>query len=363
MANIDNRDWDTVTVSGTTITYIDVETTYIGGEIVIEIIEQVVEGGDLNWRGNNPLAIQSKSSGEYYAGQIGVSGNGVPIFKSEAAGETANRVNLFDNDHSTWTVEERIAGQNGQGGWAEAGSQQNYVDYVEQELGSEFLDLVMGDLTPTEQDQLYDVMYEFEGGDPGTVNPSTTTTVSPLAIDLDGDGIETLPASDGVSFDFDADGAPDGAGWLDADDAFLVLDLDGNGQIDSGREMFGNSTLMPDGRLARNGYEALSQHDDNGDGVIDADDAVFRDLELWRDLDADGETDPNELSPLARHGIESIDLDYGSDAELDANGNVIALPSEVHYRDSSIGQIADVWFDTIDPVGNRVSDQDLFVNG
>ena len=66
----------------------------------------------------------------------------------------------------------------------------------------------------------------------------------PLAIDLDGDGIETVGVAAGVLFDHDADAIKTGTGWLKGDDAFVVLDRNGNGTIDSGRELFGVDTIV-----------------------------------------------------------------------------------------------------------------------
>ncbi len=82
--------------------------------------------------------------------------------------------------------------------------------------------------------------------------PFRTATASPrrdpLAIDLDGDGIETIGIpTDGtlpVLFDHDADGVKAGTGWLMPDDGWLVRDINGNGIIDSGRELFGADTQI-----------------------------------------------------------------------------------------------------------------------
>lgn len=98
----------------------------------------------------------------------------------------------------------------------------------------------------------------------------------PLAIDLDGDGIETLPAGATVLFDHNADGVKTGTGWLASDDAWLVRDLNGNGLIDSGRELFGVDTRISYTSViwgqaattqtnARTGFEALGALDSNGD--------------------------------------------------------------------------------------------------
>ena len=102
----------------------------------------------------------------------------------------------------------------------------------------------------------------------------TPTRRDPLAIDLDGDGIETLgipTTGNPVVFDHDADGVKTGTGWVKPDDAWLVLDRNGNGTIDSGRELFGVDTLITVteaafgssvvqtyNRNARSGFEALA---------------------------------------------------------------------------------------------------------
>ena len=65
----------------------------------------------------------------------------------------------------------------------------------------------------------------------------------PLVLDLDGDGLELVGASAQVLFDHDANGIKTGTGWAKPDDALLVRDLNGNGLIDNGRELFGVDTL------------------------------------------------------------------------------------------------------------------------
>ena len=73
---------------------------------------------------------------------------------------------------------------------------------------------------------------------------------SPLAIDLDGDGIATYAIHNrGVYFDIDADGFAETTGWLNNKDAFLILDRNKNGKIDDASELFGDSNK------AINGFE------------------------------------------------------------------------------------------------------------
>src|SRR5262245_49150561 len=90
----------------------------------------------------------------------------------------------------------------------------------------------------------------------------------PLALDLDGDGLETVGAAADVLFDHDADGVRTGTGWVKPDDGLLVWDHNGNGQIDSGRELFGDSALKSNGQLAKDGFDALADLDTNADGKV-----------------------------------------------------------------------------------------------
>jgi hypothetical protein len=68
--------------------------------------------------------------------------------------------------------------------------------------------------------------------------------------------IDTLSkAASGVSFDVDDSGYLKETAWVGGGDAFLTLDRDYNGETNSGREMFSNSTVALGRRgLAGMGY-------------------------------------------------------------------------------------------------------------
>jgi hypothetical protein len=68
------------------------------------------------------------------------------------------------------------------------------------------------------------------------------TLCDPLALDLNGDGIATISANDGIMFDHNNAGIRYGTGWINPNDGWLALDRNGNGKIDSGRELFGDNT-------------------------------------------------------------------------------------------------------------------------
>ena len=151
------------------------------------------------------------------------------------------------------------------------------------------------------------------------IDPATNSTylsgrnwrqVDPLALDLDGDGLETtgIASTNTTLFDHDGDGVRTGTGWVKGDDALLVLDRNGNGIIDSGRELFGVDTLLANGQKAANGFAALADLDSNHDGLFSAADDQFAHVKLWRDLDQDGISDAGELVSLADAGIASINL-------------------------------------------------------
>ncbi len=160
---------------------------------------------------------------------------------------------------------------------------------------------------------------------------------SPIIVDTTGHGFHLTSADDGVVFDIFGDGYPAKLAWTAASsgNAFLALDRNHNGKIDSGKELFGNVTAQPPcpdgGRSCLNGYRALAEFDrpengGNGDGIIDDRDAVYSKLLLWIDANHDGISQPEELHTLAELGVFSISLKYRESRRVDRYGN------EFRYR-------------------------------
>jgi hypothetical protein len=150
---------------------------------------------------------------------------------------------------------------------------------------------------------------------------------SPILIDVDGHGYHLTDLAGGVHFDLDSDGRAEAISWTrDGSNAFLCLDRNKNGVIDNGRELFGNYTPLSTGGVAQNGYEALSEFDEpdlggNADGWIDANDAIWPFLLLWKDENHDGISQPRELSSLGVAGIARIDIHYFTAQRRDSYGN------------------------------------------
>lgn len=154
---------------------------------------------------------------------------------------------------------------------------------------------------------------------------------SPIVINFASGGYELTGANSPVLFDMSGSGTKIKMGWTaaGANEAFLWLDRNHNGKVTSGQELFGNFTPLKDGQLAKNGFEALREYDDNHDGVIDENDAVWGRLMLWRDLNHNGISEPNEISPLARSGVTQISLADHFTGRVDAFGNAFKYESTV----------------------------------
>lgn len=167
---------------------------------------------------------------------------------------------------------------------------------------------------------------------------------SPIILDLDGNGVATTAVHAGAYFDHAGDGFAERTGWVDTDDGLLVRDLDGNGLIDTGAELFGNETRLPDGSKVANGFEALALLDSNCDGQIDANDPAFTDLKIWIDADGDGCSQPKELWTLAEAGVASIATVYANSDSVDVQGNAHRQVGTYTRADGTQALAEDVWF-------------------
>jgi Ca2+-binding RTX toxin-like protein len=179
--------------------------------------------------------------------------------------------------------------------------------------------------------------------------------LSPLILDLDGNGVSTRALADGTYFDLNGNGLAESTGWVGAGDALLVRDINGNGIIDNGAELFGNNTLLANGSWAANGFAALAALDMNADSQVNAQDADWSSLRLWKDSNANGITDAGELITLAAAGVQSLGtgyVNYGNNAPADAQGNWHRQKGGFTRADGSVAAMDDVWFAT-NPVMSR----------
>ena len=143
--------------------------------------------------------------------------------------------------------------------------------------------------------------------------------------------------------------------WTDGNerDGFLVLDVNRNGRIDDGTELFGNHSWLLDGSKSPHGYRALAEYDKeeaggNADGFIDEGDFVFVMLRVWLDEDHDGIADDVEMLTMEEAGVLKLDLDYRENRSRDPHGNRLRFNSRAWIAHDGSGSLpaksTDVFF-------------------
>ena len=192
------------------------------------------------------------------------------------------------------------------------------------------------------------LIYQFINIDGSPIREGFTTasnTRSPLILDLDGDGVETIGTNSNVYFDHDDNGFAENSGWVGKDDGLLVRDLNNNGQIDDGTELFGNNSVLSSGEKAANGFEALKDLDSNNDGIFNSSDTAWNQVKVWKDANSNGLVDEGELLTLEQANVSGINLDYENSTTTDENGNQHNQTGTFIKTDGSTGSVHDVWFD------------------
>lgn len=133
----------------------------------------------------------------------------------------------------------------------------------------------------------------------------------PLVINLD-----SSPAS--VSdqtfyFDLDGDGIEENIHKLRSGSGYLALDKNNDGKINDGSELFGTAS--------GDGFADLAKYDEDGNGWIDENDAIWKHLKIW----VQTESGP-QLYSLGEKGVGAICLNkmptyyaqYGKGGGIDA---------------------------------------------
>lgn len=149
-------------------------------------------------------------------------------------------------------------------------------------------------------DKTVTTYYEIDG----------TRTVSPIVLDLDGDGaIEAsagnyLPHPEGLDttrlalFDFDGNDFPVMTEWVGQNDGLLCRP-NADGTID-GTNLFGTANGFA------NGYDEMSSLDTNNDGQLSG--AELDGLMVWVDKDGNALPNSTELHSLTELGITSLSV-------------------------------------------------------
>lgn len=160
----------------------------------------------------------------------------------------------------------------------------------------------------------------------------------PLVLDLNDNNVfDTTTPEDGHLFDLRGTGEPIQAATATNGDALLALDRNRNGQIDSGKELFGDQNGAADG------FSELAQLDANGDGRVDSEDPIFNRLLAFEDRNRNGRSEPGELKPLIDVGVKSLNLDATESSEK-SNGNSVVADSTFERTDGTTGRLGELLF-------------------
>ena len=180
-------------------------------------------------------------------------------------------------------------------------------------------------LTTEQRAAMREQLLATDPGDASSNNAGGNTAASqqsvrPIVLDLEGNGIQLTRRANagGVLLDVDDDGFAEQTDWIGAKEGILVADLDGDGQIRGGHEMFNDSQVD----MSQRGLEVLREYDANGDGTITAADAALNHLKIWQDVNHDGIAQSHELSTLAQNSITELNYSTGQFTQSNAQGSV-----------------------------------------
>ncbi|EKU39966.1 MULTISPECIES: calcium-binding protein [Acinetobacter] len=213
------------------------------------------------------------------------------------------------------------------------------------ELIKEGVNKVLSDIKSSLHSIVGEFLDQFDLNDVMGLYEQAEHVTSPLILDLNKDGVVgTRALSENIYFDHDGSGFKEKTGWVSSQDGLLVLDKNNNADIEIGNELFGNQTSLNSGQLAKNGFKALAEYDLNNDGVIDAKDEIYQQLQVWQDINQNAHVDQGELTGLQTIGIQQIDLAYILAKQVDVNGNYHKQQGQFVWADGTAGKIDDVWF-------------------
>jgi hypothetical protein len=146
-------------------------------------------------------------------------------------------------------------------------------------------------------------------------------------------------AEDGVLFDVDGDGVQEKVAWTPAgaNVAFLAIDLNGDGRINSGRELFVGGTASGGQRSWNVLTDVFLKSGAEKSGKIHDGDNLYDRLLLWVDRNHDGRSERSELTSV-RERYTAIGLGYEGVRWADAHGNRIPFRGWMHVRTAGADQ-------------------------
>lgn len=165
---------------------------------------------------------------------------------------------------------------------------------------------------------------------------SAANFCDPLVINLDTNIAQVSDQK--FFFDLDGDGHKEAISSLKPGSGFLALDLNGDGKINDGNELFGAKS--------QNGFADLAKYDSDGNGWIDEADEIFDKLVIWT-KDSQGK---DVLCGLGKAGVGAIYLgnvstEFSLNSRLDNSANArIRKTGMFLYENGTAGTIQHVDF-------------------
>ena len=175
--------------------------------------------------------------------------------------------------------------------------------------------------------------YTDLAGNAGT----TTKTAAPIALDLDGNGIQYLGINAGVTHDYTNTGVNEATAWIGSGDGLLAL-----------QQEDGSLKIVFSTEVGETDLQGLAKiYDTNKDNVFDSKDVEFAKFGVWQDADSDGKVDAGEYQSLADRSIASLSLTSDGQVSSAANGDVIIHGQTTFTTTDGVSHIAeDVSFAT-----------------
>ncbi len=130
-------------------------------------------------------------------------------------------------------------------------------------------------------------------------------TCDPLVINLDSNIANVSDQK--IRFDIDGDGELDTVNRLNSRSGYLSLDLNGDGKINDGTELFGTKS--------GDGFADLAKYDRDHNGWIDENDAIWDKLKIW----VTDEYGHEQLYSLSEAGIGALCLAKAATEFADTN--------------------------------------------
>jgi hypothetical protein len=135
---------------------------------------------------------------------------------------------------------------------------------------------------------------EFASRTDVSIRAGDAVKVDPLVVNFG--GASAALTNNKFNFDIDNDGDEDQISFATGGSGFLAFDVNGDGTINNGSELFGPQS--------GNGFSDLAQYDGDRNGWIDENDDIYSKLRIW----TKDESGSDQLFALGTKGIGAIYL-------------------------------------------------------